>query len=74
MKHFSINAAPKMHSPRWMSVVFLGCFLGLIGIDSGTKSAVAQEVCPHPAGVEVNPLATPGTTAGEVAAGTGKSE
>ena len=51
--------------------MFLGCFLGLTGVDSGTKSAVAQEACPHPAGVEVNPLATPGTTAGEVVAGTG---
>ncbi len=71
MKHLSVDAAPKMHGPRWLSAVFLGCLLGLTGVDSGTKPAVAQEACPHPAGVEVNPLATPGTTAGEVVAGTG---
>ena len=71
MKRFSISAAPRMLGPRWISAVFLGCFIGLIGVDSGTNSAVAQEVCPLPAGVEVSPLATPSTTAGEVAAGTG---
>ncbi len=71
MKHLSIDAAPKMNGPRWLSAVFLGCFLGLTGVDSATKSAFAQEVCTRPASVPVNPLATPGTTAGEVVAGTG---
>ena len=59
-----------MKRARWSLVVLLGCILGVAGVVSGARTALAQD-CPRPAGTPDNPLATPSPTAGEVAAGTG---
>ena len=59
-----------MKRARWSLVVLLGCILGVAGVVSGARTALAQD-CPRSAGIPDNPLATPSPTAGEVAAGTG---
>ena len=59
-----------MKSVKRALAVLLGCVVGLTGLLSDARHALAQD-CPRPAGVADNPLATPSPSAGEVAAGTG---